>query len=249
MIKINIKNLNFSYNQDEVLKNINLNYESKDFLAIVGPNGGGKSTLLKLILGLLNSHKNINFENLSLKDIGYVPQNTLANPNFPVRVLEVVMMGRVDKKFFGFYTKKDQEQALLALEKIGMRNFWDKKINELSGGQRQRVYIARALASECKLLILDEPTASIDTKGSVQIFELLKKLHESGVGVIVICHDLNVSLAYANKIAYLNKELFLHENTPEKKAHLLAHLSQNHTHFCDVELSLEQCCCEGKNHA
>lgn len=72
MIKINIKNLNFSYNQDEVLKNINLNYESKDFLAIVGPNGGGKSTLLKLILGLLNSQKNINFENLSLKDIGYV---------------------------------------------------------------------------------------------------------------------------------------------------------------------------------
>lgn len=243
---IEIKNLNFSYNKEKVLSNINLNYESKDFLAIVGPNGGGKSTLLKLILGIIKSNNQIFLQNISLKDIGYVPQNTLANPNFPVRVQEVVMMGRIDKKRFGFYTKKDKELALLALEKVGMRNFWDKKINELSGGQRQRVFIARAIVSDCKLLILDEPTASIDTKGSVQIFELLQNLHKNNIGIIVICHDLNIVLAYANKIAYLNKELFLHENTPEKKAHLLKHLDQNHSHFCDVELSFEKCPCKGQ---
>ncbi|MCH5337010.1 MAG: ABC transporter ATP-binding protein [Campylobacter sp.] len=238
-----ISKLNYAYNDELVLKNIHLSYDTKDFLAIIGPNGAGKSTLIKLILGLLkNKNNSIEFFSFNKKDIGYVPQYTLANPNFPARVLEIVLMGLINKKILGFYTKKDKKKALEALEKVGMKEFWDKKISELSGGQRQRIFIARALVDECKILILDEPTASVDSKGAVQIFELLNDLHEKGIGIIVICHDINLVLAYSDKIAYLDKELFLHSNTKEKQRGMfLKHLYENHSHFCAVEMSLNSC--------
>ncbi len=243
-----ISNLNYSYNNEDVLKNINLNYDNKDFLAIIGPNGAGKSTLIKLILGLLDSKNAIYFKGIKKNEIGYVPQHTLANPNFFPRVLEIVLMGLVNKKVFGFYSKKDREKALLALKSVGMQDFWDRKINELSGGQKQRVFIARALVDECKMLILDEPTASVDSKSAIQIFELLNSLHQKGIGILVVCHDINLVLAYSDKIAHLNKELFLHTNTKEKeKSQFLKHLYENHSHFCDVEMSLNSCFCNEKN--
>ncbi|CAM2793262.1 metal ABC transporter ATP-binding protein [Helicobacter burdigaliensis] len=239
-----ICNLNYSYKEELVLKNINLNYDSKDFLAIIGPNGGGKSTLIKLILGILEAKVPLSFF-IPKNKIGYVPQNPLPNPNFPLRVLEVVLMGRIDKKKFGFYSKEDKESALNALKKVELQDFWDRSIQDLSGGQIQRVFIARALVSECKLLILDEPTASVDSKMSIQIFELLKTLHHQGIGIILICHNINLILAYANKIAHLNKELTLHTNHQEtQKSQFLKHLLKEHNHFCDVELSLNQCECE-----
>ncbi|MCV3395388.1 metal ABC transporter ATP-binding protein [Campylobacter lari] len=244
-----IKNLNFAYNNEIVLKNINLIYDNQDFLSIIGPNGGGKSTLIKLIFGLIQSKNTIYFSNIKPNEIGYVPQNTLANLNFPARVLEVVMMGRVDNKKFGFYSKEDKKAAFVALEKVNMQNFWDKQINTLSGGQRQRVFMARALVGECKLLILDEPTASVDAKHALQIFDLLKNLHHDKIGIICISHDINIVLAYSDKIAHLNKELFIHDNIKDqKKIEHLKHLYQNHTHICDVEMSLNSCLCR-TNHA
>ncbi|AJC93389.1 cation ABC transporter, ATP-binding protein [Campylobacter volucris] len=240
-----ISNLNFSYNEELVLKNINLSYDNNDFLSIIGPNGGGKSTLIKLIFGLLKSKNIIEFKNINLNQIGYVPQNTLTNTNFPTRVLEVVLMGRINHKTFGFYTKKDKELALDALKKVSMQDFWDKTISSLSSGQRQRVLIARALVGECKLLILDEPTASVDTKNAIQIFELLKQLHQNGMGIICISHDINITLAYSDKIAYLNKEIFIHKNIKDpNKINYIKHLYQNHSHFCDVEMSLNSCLCK-----
>jgi len=245
MLFFEIKDLNYSYNKENVLTNINLSYDNKDFMTIIGPNGAGKSTLLKLILGLLNDKKSIHFSNLQRKQIGYVPQQTLSNPNFPARVLEIVLMGLLNKKTFGFYTKKDKQKALEVLEQVGLQDFWDKKINTLSGGQRQRVFIARALVDECKMLILDEPTASVDSKAGMQIFELLNSLHKQGIGILMVCHDINIVLAYSDKIAYLNKELFLHSNTKEKQKSLfLKHLYENHSHFCDVEMSLNACLCD-----
>ncbi|AJC87049.1 cation ABC transporter, ATP-binding protein [Campylobacter insulaenigrae] len=244
----NISNLNFAYNNEYVLKDINLHYDNNDFLSIIGPNGGGKSTLIKLILGLLKSKNEIKLTNLKSNQIGYVPQSTLANLNFPARVLEVVLMGQVDKKIFGFYTKEDKKTALWALEQVSMQDFWDKQINTLSGGQRQRVFIARALVGACKLLILDEPTASVDTKNALQIFDLLRKLHQQGMGVICISHDINIILAYSDKIAYLNKEMFIHTNTKNQdKINYIKHLYQNHNHICDVEMSLNSCLCEDHN--
>ena len=155
-------------------------------------------------------------------------------------------MGLVDEKIFGFYSKKDREKAEQMLDKMGILRLKEKRVSQLSGGERQRAFIARALISDCKLLILDEPTASVDSKTAVAIFELLACLHAENIGIIVICHDINLALAYANKIAYLNKELVLHENSRQNSA-FLKHLYENHSHFCDVEMSLKTCLCDTDN--
>ena len=244
-----ISHLNYRYDNEEVLHDINLAYHDADFLGIIGPNGGGKSTLIKIILSLLPTKNAVFLDNIQKKDMGYVPQNTLANPNFPICVLDVVLMGLIHQKIWGFYTKSDRQKALEILQKVGMQDYWDKRIGTLSGGQRQRVFIARALVSKSKLLLLDEPTASLDSKSAIQIYELLNTLHSEGVGIITICHDINLVLAYCNKIAYCNKQLFLHENTKEQsKTDFLKHLENNHQHFCSVEMSLTESLCERHEH-
>jgi len=209
---IDIKNLSFSYDRDVILENINLHVEELDFLAIIGPNGGGKSTLLKLILGMYKSKKGsikvlgkVPEKNLSL--IGYVPQNTNVNTDFPIKVIEVVLMGHVGTKnpLFG-YGKDEIACAMGALAQVGMQDFSQSKIGSLSGGQRQRVMIARALCAHPKILILDEPTSSIDIKGQKEIYELLKLLNQS-ITIVVVSHDISVILEYANKAAHNNKTL------------------------------------------
>ena len=247
---IKIRNLNFSYDKQVVLEDINLDYSSDEFLAIIGPNGGGKSTLLKLILGLLKPQsgeiKLFGKEPSEVsKFIGYVPQNFLSNQSFPMMVLEVVLMGLIDKKIFGFYSKDEKALALSALEKVGMREFANARIGELSGGQRQRVYIARALCANAKVLILDEPTASIDTKGQAEIYEILKGINANGVGVVLVSHDLNIVLNYATKIAYVSKNLHIHKTHENlAKREFIEHLARTHSHFCDVEIALGECGCE-----
>ena len=247
---IKIRNLNFSYDKQVVLEDINLDYSSDEFLAIIGPNGGGKSTLLKLILGLLKPQsgeiKLFGKEPSEVsKFIGYVPQNFLSNQSFPMMVLEVVLMGLIDKKIFGFYSKDEKALALSALEKVDMREFANARIGELSGGQRQRVYIARALCANAKVLILDEPTASIDTKGQAEIYEILKGINANGVGVVLVSHDLNIVLNYATKIAYVSKNLHIHKTHENlAKREFIEHLARTHSHFCDVEIALGECGCE-----
>ena len=247
---IKIRNLNFSYDKQVVLEGINLDYSSDEFLAIIGPNGGGKSTLLKLILGLLKPQsgeiKLFGKEPSEVsKFIGYVPQNFLSNQSFPMMVLEVVLMGLIDKKIFGFYSKDEKALALSALEKVGMSEFANARIGELSGGQRQRVYIARALCANAKVLILDEPTASIDTKGQAEIYEILNGINAGGVGVVLVSHDLNIVLNYATKIAYVSKNLHIHKTHENlAKREFIEHLARTHSHFCDVEIALGECGCE-----
>jgi len=226
---LEIKNLNFSYEKQLVLEDISFTVKKGDFLAIIGPNGGGKSTILKLILGLLKPTSGS--ISLKEKDIGYVPQNTNINTNFPIKVWEVVSLGFKNS----FDTK---EKVKDALQKVNMSNFFDTKISNLSGGQRQRVFIARALFKNPKLLILDEPTASIDVKGQEEIYQLLKELNKEKT-IIVVSHDLSVILKYASNVAYINKNIYLHEvpklNTLDKDGH-----------FCEVELMnmLESCTCK-----
>lgn len=250
---IKIRNLNFSYDKQVVLEGINLDYSSDEFLAIIGPNGGGKSTLLKLILGLLKPQsgeiKLFGKEPSEVsKFIGYVPQNFLSNQSFPMMVLEVVLMGLIDKKIFGFYSQAEKQMALAALEKVGMKEFASARIGELSGGQRQRVYIARALCANAKVLVLDEPTASIDTKGQAEIYEILKNINASGVGVVLVSHDLNIVLNYATKIAYVSKNLHIHKTHEDTaKREFIEHLAKSHSHFCDVEIALGECECKIKS--
>ncbi len=231
---LEIRDLNFSYDGVDVLENINLSLDEKEFLAIVGPNGGGKSTLLKLILGILKPHsgtikvygKNSCDE---LQNIGYVPQNTNINTTFPIKVIDIVLMGHISvkKPLFG-YSKSEIACAMDSLAQVGMQTHAETKIGLLSGGQRQRVMIARALCNHPKLLLLDEPTANIDVDGQQQIYHLLKKLNDF-MTIVVVSHDISITLNYAKKVVYINKNLILHD-TKNFSAHPPS------DHFCEVEL-------------
>ncbi|HIQ47812.1 MAG TPA: ABC transporter ATP-binding protein [Sulfurovum sp.] len=238
MTVIEIKNLTFAYDKEIILDDINLRVEEKEFLAIIGPNGGGKSTLLKLILGI-NPLQSGSISVLgkepskSLSHIGYVPQNTNVNTDFPIKVIEVVMMGHVGTKrpLFG-YGKEEILCAMGALEQVGMQDYAQRKIGSLSGGQRQRVMIARALCAHPKILILDEPTSSIDISGQRSIYELLKVLNEN-ITIIVVSHDISVILEYATSAAHINKTLSYHDISDKKHTF---HTHGNEGHFCEVEL-------------
>lgn len=228
---IDINNLSFSYNKSKVLEDINLSIKANDFLAIIGPNGGGKSTLLKLILGLVKPKSGNISSTYDKNRIGYVPQNTNLNLNFPITALEVVLMGHIGGKrpLFG-YSKEELNCAKNSLEKVGMRKFLNSKIGSLSGGQRQRVFIARALCANPKIMLLDEPTASIDVKGQTEVYELLKELNKT-MSIVVVSHDISVLLNYAKNVAHINKNLVYHTLDNVHK-----NVNSNDEHLCEVEL-------------
>jgi len=225
---IDINDVSFSYEKELILENINLHLKEKEFLAIIGPNGGGKSTLLKLLLGIEKPksgeisifHKK---PSKSLSSIGYVPQNTNINTNFPIKVIEVVTMGHIGDK------KNEKFCALNSLEQVGMKEFANSKIGSLSGGQRQRVMIARALCAHPKILLLDEPTSNIDIKGQKEIYKLLEKLNKS-ITIVVVSHDISVILEYASSVLHVNKKATFHDINQKKKFHA------QEGHFCEVEL-------------
>jgi len=254
MSVIDIRGLSFAYAKQVVLEDINLTVERKDFLAIIGPNGGGKSTLLKLILGIYE-YSNGTITILSDKSknsssqIGYVPQDTNINIDFPIRVIEVVLMGYKSKKrrLFG-YGKDELNSAISALEQVGMEGFVHHKIGSLSGGQRQRVMIARALCANPEILILDEPTSSIDIGGQKEVYQLLKRLNKE-ITIIVVSHDISVILEYANRVAHINRKLSYHDISDREHNFSIDNTTE---HFCEVELlemlGSEQCieCSESK---
>lgn len=239
---IQIENLSHSYSNTKALEEVNLDIKSDDFLAIIGPNGGGKSTLLKLILDLLPIQSGKILKNIKNSEVGYVPQNTNLNIDFPITALEVVLMGhiKIKRKLFG-YAKDDISCAMNSLRQVGMENFSDKKIGDLSGGQRQRVFIARALCSNPKILMLDEPTASIDVKGQQEIYELLKELNKS-IAIVVVSHDLTILLNYAKDVAHVNRTLVYHSLKEVQK-----NVTLRDDHLCEVELltalGKTQICC------
>ena len=240
---INISNLFYKYHKTDVLENINLSIKDDDFLAIIGPNGGGKSTLLKLILGLLTPQSGTIINNIKTNQVGYVPQNTNLNIDFPITALEIVLMGHVSskKRLFG-YSKEDISCAMASLSKVSMADFANSKIGDLSGGQRQRVFIARALCSNPKIMLLDEPTASIDVKGQREIYELLKELNSS-ICIVVVSHDISVLLNYAKNVAHINKNIVYHSLENVEK-----NINTQNEHLCEVELlsalGKSHVCCE-----
>ena len=239
---IQIENLSYSYSNTKALENINLEIKSDDFLAIIGPNGGGKSTLFKLILELLPLQSGRLIKNIKNSEVGYVPQNTNLNIDFPITSLEVVLMGHISskKRLFG-YSKDEISCALESLNQVGMKDYANKKIGDLSGGQRQRVFIARALCSNPKIMLLDEPTASIDVQGQHEIYELLRELNKS-ICIVVVSHDLSILLNYAKNVAHINRSLVYHSLAEVQKNVTLAD-----DHLCEVELlsalGKTQICC------
>jgi len=238
---IKINNLSFSYDNTDVLQNINLDIDKNEFVAIIGPNGGGKSTLLKLILGLLEPKKGeITIYNQPPKKfrehIGYMPQNFIQNKTFPITITQIVMSGLLNKKNFLFsYSKSEKQKALNALEMVGLIDFADNKIDTLSGGQIQRVFLARAIICNPKILILDEPTSNIDPKGEYEIFKLLKEFNKT-MTVIVVSHDLSMLMDFATKAIFINKKAVIHKGLNITKEQISKSLNLKGSHLCEVEL-------------
>jgi zinc transport system ATP-binding protein len=214
---VDVENVSFFYNSHPILTNVNLRVEEKDFLAIMGPNGSGKTTLLKIILGVLNPAQGTvkvfgktPMEAAGL--LGYVPQNTGINKDFPVSVQDVALMGRLGRTGRGRrYTSEDMELARKVLKQVGMWDYRDRQIGKLSGGQRQRVLIARALTVEPKILLLDEPTASVDAQFQTDLYDLLKELN-TAITIVIVSHDVSVLSGYINSVACLNRTLYHHES-------------------------------------
>ena len=211
---ISIENLSFAYNSTPILQDVNLTIPARDSLCIVGPNGGGKTTLLKLILGMLKPDEGrirvLGQEPEAARlRIGYVPQFAHYDPQFPVTVLDVALMGRLDRLCCGPYARDDREAARAALAEMGLADKAGQLFAEISGGQRQRVLIARALAGAGEILILDEPTANIDAASEEHLFKVLKKLNER-LTVLLVTHDVGFASKFFKSIACVNRQVLIH---------------------------------------
>jgi zinc transport system ATP-binding protein len=220
---VKLNNVCVQYDGTPVLEDINLSIHHDDFLGLIGPNGGGKTTLLKLMLGLVApSRGEVTIlgepPEKGRRYVGYVPQHSLFDRDFPINVLEVVLTGRLSHtKPFRWYNKSDREAAADALRSVEMLDFRDRQIGMLSGGQQQRVFVARALVSEPRLLLLDEPMSSVDTPMQEEFYELLDRLKQR-MPIVLVSHDISAVSVYVDKIACLNRKLYYHESkelTPE----------------------------------
>lgn len=220
---IRLEHVSFDYGDHRVLEDINLKIYEDDFIGIIGPNGGGKSTLLKIILGLLNPREGNVFlfnktPKLGRKYVGYVPQHTLVDRTFPISVEQVVLSGRIGfTDFLRRYSNKDKQIADKVMKIMGIKEIRNTQIGELSGGQLQRTLIARALSTEPKLLLLDEPTSSIDVQAETDFYDFLHGLTEK-MAIVLVTHDTGAISSHVKTIACINKNLHYHgeKNIPPK---------------------------------
>ena len=210
MTLIQCCDLSLGYEGKCVLSHLELSVQEGDYLAIVGENGAGKSTLLKGILGLIRpTGGHIHFH-LPPKEIGYLPQQTPIQRDFPASVMEVVLSGLLASKGYApFYTRADRETALAKLRLLGAEDLANRCYRELSGGQQQRVLLARALCATQKMLLLDEPVSGLDPKVTAEMYTLIQKLnYEDGITVVMISHDLSAALQYASHILHIGDRVF-----------------------------------------
>ncbi len=209
---VNIDNVSYRFNSTLVLENISFTVDKGDFVGIIGPNGAGKTTLFRSMLGLLEDYqgritffgKDIRKNRNILQKIGYIPQKNSTEQGFPATVEEIVSLGITGRR-------PSKNKINHAIETVGLFDQKTKRIGELSGGQQQRVLIAKALANEPELLILDEPVTGIDLKTQNKFYVLLKKLNEENkITIIWASHDLDAVKKLANKIACVNRRIFFH---------------------------------------
>lgn len=213
---IEVSHLYFSYNGSPVLTDVSLSIRKNEFVAFIGPNGGGKTTLVKLLLGLLKPDRGVirimgHSPSKVAHRIGYVPQDVSVNKSFPISVIDVVLMGRLQSHRWARISKEDRTAAEKALESLEMLEYKNRKIDDLSGGQRERVFIARALATDPDILFLDEPTANIDSQGKTYLYALLKELNQTKT-IFVVSHDTMVLSSYVTAVACVNKDVHYHDD-------------------------------------
>lgn len=202
---LSFQNANLGYGRRSVITGLNLSLTTGDFLGIVGPNGTGKTTILKAILGIIKPQSGDIMRRPGVR-FGYVPQRQFIDEVYPLTVLDVALMGRYPLlSVFGRPRTKDKEAVLKCLEHVGITDLANRPYRELSGGQKQRTLIARALASETEVLILDEPTNDMDIGSEYAIMELLEKLNESdGLTIVMVSHLLNVVADYVKTLALVD---------------------------------------------
>lgn len=238
---IHLNDVWFGFNGQMILQGIDLTVKEGDFLAMVGPNGGGKTTLLKTILGLYKPLRGTvsvmgRSADKASPTIGYVPQNVHLNVNFPVTVLDVVLMGKLSpKRLFSRIKPKDRQQAMDALNRMEIADLAGKRIGELSGGQKQRVFIARSLVTEPKVLLLDEPTASIDSKGQSDFLNLLAELNKT-ITILIVSHDLFVISPFVKSVACVNRRLHYHMPATNREETVNAAYRCTVEESCPVEM-------------
>lgn len=223
---ISIKNMWAGYESDMVLEDVSFEMFPRDYVGLIGPNGGGKTTLIRVILGLLKPDRgSISVMGEDPKkgrsQIGYVSQFQVEDKHFPISVWDVVSMGRLQRHLFKNLrlTTEDKEAIEQALLETGMLDFRKQSMNELSGGQRQRVFISRALVTQPKLLLLDEPTSSVDSRSSNQLYDLLAELNEH-LAILLISHDLTAISTYVKTVGCVNRHL-VYEGTKEITSEML----------------------------
>lgn len=208
---IQVKDVEFAYEKVHILHQVSFEITRGEFVGIFGPNGGGKTTLLKLLMGFLkpNKGKILVFDEspqLSLSKIGYVPQLKGFDKKFPISVLEVVLMGALSKaRWWGSFPSEEKERAKASLERVGLLSKCHQPFGTLSGGEAQRTLIARALTSEPELLLLDEPTASIDYEAEQKIYALLEELKKE-ITILMVTHDLQALVGKVDKMICVNRE-------------------------------------------
>ena len=212
---IEISDMSFSYHRAPVLREVNLRIPEGEFVLLMGPNGGGKTTLLKLMLGLLKPTKGtVRVLGKSPREasprIGYVPQDVHINQRFPITALDVVLMGKPDAgRGPAWHSPADRTAAHKVLDRLGVGAYCQRRIGSLSGGQRQRVMIARALITQPALLFLDEPTSNLDAQGQEELYELLRSLNDT-ITIVLASHDLMVLSSYVRSVACVNQTVYYH---------------------------------------
>ncbi len=235
---VEVRHLTFGYGKEVVLDHVDLEIQRRDFLAIIGPNGGGKTTLLKVMLGLLRPWSGEVVYHLpnggdSRGRLGYVPQFSTFDRDFPLRVRDMVLMGRLGhhggRGLLRSYSRQDRAAADAALDRLGLRGIARAHVSEISGGQLQRVLIARALVSSPEILFLDEPTASIDAESRETLSHLLEELNRA-IPIVVVTHDVTSIATMVNRIACINRRLFYHGG-PELSQEVMEEV-----YGCPVEL-------------
>jgi zinc transport system ATP-binding protein len=238
---VEVRDVTFGYGQEVVLDHVSLEISAHDFLAVIGPNGGGKTTLLKAILGLvrpwsgevafhLPSGPSGSSGSNPRGRLGYVPQFSTFDRDFPLRIADMVLMGRLGRRsLLRPYSREDRAAAHDTLERLGLAAVARSHVSEVSGGQLQRALIARALVAAPEILFLDEPTASIDAESRETLRELMMELNRS-IPIVVVTHDVTSLAPMVKRIACINRKLFYHGD-PELSLEVMEEV-----YGCPVEL-------------